>query len=78
MEIGEGDWISFLDITLIDSNRRIMFDLYKKSTNSGRYFNFFSNHSIEHKRGIIMNLFDGTLLLSHPRFHIKNLEESTY
>jgi len=74
-EISEGGRISFLDVTLIVENRTIIFDLYKKPTNSGRYLNFHSNHTMIHKKGVITSLFDRTLLLSHPRFHFKNLEE---
>jgi len=53
-----------------------MFDLYRKLTNSGRYLNFFSNHPIEHKKGVVMNLFDRTLWLSHPNFQEKNMVET--
>jgi len=58
MEIGEGGRISFLDVTLIVENRIIIFDLYKKPTNSGRYLNFHSNHLMTHKKGVITSLFD--------------------
>jgi len=75
MEISKCDHISFLDVNLIVENRKIIFDLFKKPTNSGRYLNFYSNHSIENKKGVIINLFDRTLLLSHPRFQSKNLTE---
>jgi len=53
MEIGRGGRISFLDVTLIVENRTIIFDLYKKPTNSGRYLNFYSNHPMTHKKGVI-------------------------
>jgi len=54
----------------------IIFDHYRKPTNSGRYLNFRSNHPLEHKRGVIFGLLDRVLQLSHPQFHSKNLEES--
>jgi len=76
MEISTDNRINFLDVTLIIENGVIMFDHYKKPTNSGRYLNFMSNHPLEHKRGVIFYLFDRVLQLSHPRFHTKNLEES--
>jgi len=78
MEISRCDHISSLGINLIE-NRKIIFDLFKKPTNSDRYLNFLSNHPIEHKkRVIIINLFDRILLLSHPRFQSKNLTKFTH
>jgi len=76
MEIGTDNHINFLDVTLIIKDNEIIFDHYKKPTNSGRYLNFLSNHPLEHKRGVIFCLLDRVLQLSHPRFHTKNLEES--
>jgi len=67
--------INFLDTKIILDDRIITFDLYKKPTSSGRYLNFHSNHPISHKRGIIYGMVDKTILLSHPRFHQKNLIE---
>jgi len=75
MEVSGGNRINFLDVTLIVENEVIRFDLYRKPTNSGRYLNFFSNHPIEYKKGVILSLFDRTLLLSHPMFHLKNIKE---
>jgi len=37
--------------------------------------NFHFNHPIEQKKGVIINFFDRTLLLSHLRFQAKNLTE---
>jgi len=68
MEVSEGNQINFLDVTLIVESEVIRFDLYRKPTNSGRYLNFFSNHPVEYKKGVILSLFDRTLLLSHPMF----------
>jgi len=39
---------------LLIEDGRIIFDNYKKSTNSGRYLNFFSNHPVEHKRDVVI------------------------
>jgi len=72
MEVSRCDHISFLDVYLIE-NRKIIFGLFKKPTNSGRYLNFHSNYPIENKKGVIINLFDRTLFLSHPGFQSKNL-----
>jgi len=74
MEISRGNRI-FLDVSLIVENRIIIFDFFKKPINSERYLNFYFNHSIEHKKEVVVNLFDRTLLLSHPRFQSKNLAE---
>jgi len=76
LEISNCDRINFLDVTLIMESEVIKFDLYKKPTNSGRYLNYLSNHPIEHKKGVILGLFDRTLVLSHPSFHIKNIKDS--
>ena len=46
---------------------------YKKSTNFERYLNFFSNHPVEHKRGVVIGLLDRILFLSHPKFHENNI-----
>jgi len=75
MEVSKCDRINFLDVTLIIENKVVKFDLYKKP-NSERYLNFLSNHSIEHKKGVILALYDKTLLLSHPSFHFKNIKKS--
>jgi len=69
---GKNEWISWM---LIKKNGKIIFNLHKKLTNSG-YLHFHSNHPIEHKKGVILNFSDSKqLLLSHPLFQTKNLEE---
>jgi len=73
-----GNKLNFLDITLIIDNKRIIFDTYHKTTFSGRFLNFHSNHSLCHKRGIIINFVDKIFLLSHPRFQHNNLVETIY
>jgi len=42
-------------------------------TFSGRFLNFLSQHPITHKRGVILNLIDKVLNLSHPDFQQRNL-----
>ncbi|KYM94600.1 hypothetical protein ALC62_14773 [Cyphomyrmex costatus] len=54
-------------------NNRFRFDWYRKSTFSGRFLNFLSNHPISQKRGVIYSLVDRNLLLSDAVFHTKNL-----
>jgi len=75
MKIDKCDYINFLDVTLIVKNNVIMFDHNKKRINSGKYLNFFSNHPMEHKKDVILSLFDKILLLLYLHFHLKNIEE---
>jgi len=71
MEIG-GTNLDYLDVTII--NNKIEFDWFHKPTFSGRYLNFLSAHSLTHKRGALINMVDRAVLLSHPKYHAKNLE----
>ncbi|KYN12115.1 hypothetical protein ALC57_15729, partial [Trachymyrmex cornetzi] len=66
--------INFLDVTAYVKEGQIRFNNYKKPMNSGRYLSFHSNHPIEHKKGVIIGLFDRILFLAHPEFHNKNIE----
>ncbi|KYN07988.1 hypothetical protein ALC62_01038 [Cyphomyrmex costatus] len=75
MECGIDGWMNFLDVKVGVENDRIIFDVYKKPTNSGRYLNFFSNHPMCHKKGVIISLIDRIILLSHPKFHSNNITE---
>lgn len=65
--------ITFLDLTLINSDGFIITDTYHKPTFSGRYLNFYSNHSISQKIDTIIGMVDRAILFSHPSFHTKNL-----
>ena len=75
VDFGDDNGIHFLDVKLMRQEGNIIFDIYKKPTNSGRYLNYFSNHPLEHKRGVIIGQFDRILFLSHPIFHEKNISE---
>jgi len=55
-------------------NGEIALDWYHKETFSGRLLSFYSNHPICQKIGTIFNLIDRAVLLSHPRYHQKNIE----
>jgi len=68
-----GNFLNFLDITLIKNNKKIEFDWFHKPTFSGRYLNFLSLHPITQKRGSLMSMIDRALLLSHPIYHNKNI-----
>jgi hypothetical protein len=65
--------ISFLDIKLIRINNKIITDWFHKSTFSGRYLSFYSNHPTHHKIGTIFSLIDRALLLSDPIYYNKNI-----
>jgi len=74
MELEDNHVINFLDITLIrKNNNKIITDWFHKSTFSGRYLSFFSNHPTSQKRGTIYSLVDHAIKLSHPSFYQKNL-----
>jgi len=72
IEIG-GKKLDFLDVTIINNNNRLEFDWFRKPTFSGRVLNFLSHHPTSQKKGVIMSMTDRAFLLSHPRFHQKNL-----
>jgi len=54
VEYGDNGVINFLDVKLFIENGRIIFDNYRKPTNSRRYLNYFSNHPVEHKRDLVI------------------------
>ncbi|XP_011705916.1 PREDICTED: uncharacterized protein LOC105461126 [Wasmannia auropunctata] len=66
--------LSFLDLLLRVVDNRVVVDWYHKSTFSGRYLSFFSNHPMCHKIGTIYGLVDRAIMLSHPSYQQKNLE----
>jgi len=49
----------------------MIFDWYQKPTFSGRILNYFSQHPVTQKRGVVMNLTD-KVFLSHSDFQQKN------
>jgi len=73
LEMSIDNKINFLDVTIILNDRIMMFDIYEKPTNTGRYINYYSRHPSAQKRSIVYGLIDRTILLSHPMFHEKNL-----
>jgi len=50
----DGKNLNFLDVTMINNNNFFEFDVYKKSTFSGRVLSFLSKHplSIQHKKEV--------------------------
>jgi len=57
--------LSFLDLSLCMMNDRILIDWFHKKT-SRKDLSYFSNHPRCHKTGIIYNLVNRAILLSHP------------
>jgi len=76
MEIERDKKISFLDLTLINDDGKIILDLYKKPTFSRRYLNYHCHHPLNHKKGVIFGLMDKIINISHPRFHQKNFTDN--
>ena len=73
LEKSINDSINFLDLKIKVENNKIITNWYKKSVWSGRYQNFYSNHSLSNKIGIIYLSTDRAILLSHDKFHSENL-----
>jgi len=73
IELEDNRSINFLDLRLTITNNIIYIDWFQKKTFSGRFLFFHSNHPMCHKIGIIYNLTDRAFLLSHPKFHQKNI-----
>jgi len=76
-EVGRDNKLDFLDVSLILTDNHLIFDWYHKPTFSGRYLNYFSQHPVCQKRGTALGLIDRVILLSHPKFHIKNISLAT-
>jgi len=66
--------LNFLDVTILIKNNRIVTDWFHKTTFSGRYLSFYSNHPFSHKIGTIYGLVEHAIKLSHPFFYEKNLK----
>jgi len=73
IELEDNRSLNFLDLRLTISYNTIYIDWFQKKTFSGRFLSFLSNHPMCHKIGIIYNLTDRAFLLSHPKFHQRNI-----
>lgn len=51
---------------------KVITDIYRKPTYTGRNLNFLSNSHFTFKKSVIVALVDRILLLFHSKFHIKN------
>lgn len=74
LEEGTDNRLNFLDVTIINNKGFIEFNWFHKPTFPGRFLNFESQYSLCQKRGTIVGLVDRAFLLSHPRYHNKNME----
>jgi len=74
IEHEESRSLSFLDLLLIISDNTIHIDWFHKKTFSGRFLSFYSSYPLCHKIGMMYGLIDRAFLLSHPRYHQKNIE----
>ena len=72
-EIEKDSCLSFLDTIVYRSNNKLITNWYHKPSWSGRYINFFSEHPMQHKVGLIKGLIDRAILLSDPEFRPANL-----
>ncbi|KAL7307629.1 hypothetical protein TKK_0000317 [Trichogramma kaykai] len=72
-ELSTDNSINFLDTTVTIDNGSIINNWYRKSSSSGRFLDFNSNHPESLKINMIYNLVDRAILLSHERFHVENL-----
>lgn len=68
--------VPFLDTKLIRSeNNQIILDWYIKPTNSGRYINYFSNHTYKIKINLILALKTRVEKISHHSLKARNLNK---
>ena len=74
VERSNNNSISFLDMKIIiNEQRNIITNWYKKPTFSGRYLNYNSHHPLSNKIAIIYCLVDRAIKLSHNNFHKINI-----
>jgi len=72
-ELEVNDSLNFLDVSVTRIDNMLITNWFKKSSFSGRYINFHSNHPQQYKLNAIANLVDRAILLSDKRFHDTNL-----
>jgi len=72
-EVENNNSLSFLDVLIVKNDNKLISNWYRKSTFSGRYINFYSNHPAQYKLNTIINLVDHAILLSDAQFHNDNI-----
>jgi len=76
-ETNNENYINFLNLRIgLENNGNLSLNLFSKPTSSGRFLNYFSNHPLAQKRGIIYGMVDKILLLSDPELHENNLKST--
>lgn len=74
IELENNNSVPFLDTKVIRlDNQSIITDWYRKPTFSGRYINFYSSHPYNQKVNTLAALKNRILKISHPSFHMQNL-----
>uniref|UniRef100_A0A5S6Q7Z4 Reverse transcriptase domain-containing protein n=1 Tax=Trichuris muris TaxID=70415 RepID=A0A5S6Q7Z4_TRIMR len=79
MEREEKGKLAFLDSIVIRDQGHIKTKVFSKSTNSERYLNFFSNHPLNMKKGIITGMVDKSYYLCHGDYlkdEIKHISQT--
>jgi len=67
-ELENNNSLNFLDVVIVKTNNKLISNWYRKSTFSGRYINYYSNHPLQYKLNTITNLVDHAILLSDKHF----------
>jgi hypothetical protein len=75
MEIENNNSIPFLDIKIIRSYNKLIFDWYTKPTFSGRFLNWFSNHNQKQKINSLRGMRDRVSKICDPSLKSKNLNK---
>ncbi|KYN22890.1 hypothetical protein ALC57_04673 [Trachymyrmex cornetzi] len=78
LEVGS-DRLNFLDVTIINMNGKLEFNIYIKYTSIQVNFlrevsQFFYLFTLFQKRSVLMNMVDRAFLLSHPKYHTDNFK----
>jgi hypothetical protein len=76
IELENNNSINFLDLTLYHKNNKIKTQWYTKSTWSGRYLNYFSNHAMSQKKSVIIGIADRAIKLSDITFRHEAIKKA--
>ena len=68
VEMEENNELPFLDVKIIKRGKDLIFDVYRKPTNSDNYIHYFSAHSNSTKTGIIIGFFLRAYRICDPIF----------
>jgi len=77
MELEVDGKLPFLDVCLIRNlDGNILTSWYMKPTASGRLLNFLSNHHVQNKKNIVLNIFNKKYTLSSDMFIDENVKKA--